>query len=43
MADTCLVESCFAISIIKLTIFIGAGKIGHWGVVKNGEPYTITG
>jgi len=38
MADTCLIESCFAMSTIKLMIFVGAEKVGHRGVVKDGEP-----
>jgi len=36
VVDACLIESCFAISTIKLMIFVDAEKTGHWGVVKDG-------
>jgi len=36
MINACLIESCFAISTIKLMIFVDTEKIGHWGVVKDG-------
>jgi len=43
MVDACLIGSRFAMSTIKLMVFVGAEKIGHWGVVKGGESCTITG
>ena len=37
LVDACLIESCFAMSTIKLMIFVDAEKIGNWGVVKDGK------
>jgi len=43
VGDVCLIEIRFAMSTIKLMIFVGTEKIGHWGVVKDGEPCYSTG